>query len=391
LGSKKSPTEKVQHFALQILKRSFFRKNILTMGNPSAKPPLSKRRRDPDEPRPKKKKIRISKRQPQYHSSSEDEGSDNASSANAIPLKPRVASKRSIETTVARAEDIAEEAVENVTKPSALPAKPKSTLKAAPAKPILKHTLPIKTKKPAPVSDHEEDEEEDDSDDEVHDLATNTALNAAPLQDESDADEDVGLDEVATGESSMDEDENDEPDLDSDLESETSMSSSKAAADKKKRNDPNAFATSMSKILDTKLSSSKRADPVLSRSKTAADANKSLADSKLESKARAQIKTEKRALLEKGRVKDVLGLDNENIATGAVMEEEKRLKKTAQRGVVKLFNAVRAAQVKAETAMKAAKQEGVVGLGKREERMNEMSKQGFLDLISSGGKPTAAA
>ncbi|GAB7329008.1 hypothetical protein MBLNU13_g00860t1 [Cladosporium sp. NU13] len=348
------------------------------MGNPSAKPPHAKRRRDPDEPR-KKKKIRISKRQPQYHSSSEDEGSDNASSANAIPLKPRVAKKKADEETIAPVEKIAEE---TATKPSATPAKPKST----PAKPILKHTLPIKTKKPAPESDDEDEEEE--SDDEAHDLATNTALNAAPLQDESDADEDImDLDEVATGESSMDDDD-DEPDLESDTES---MTSSNAAAEKKKRNDPNAFATSMSKILDTKLSTSKRADPVLSRSKTAAEANKSLADSKLESKARAQIKTEKRALLEKGRVKDVLGLENENVATGAVMEEEKRLKKTAQRGVVKLFNAVRAAQVKAETAMKAAKEDGVVGLGKREERMNEMSKQGFLDLISSGGKPTAAA
>ena len=352
------------------------------MGNPSAKPPHAKRRRDPDEPRPKKKKIRISKRQPQYHSSSEDEGSDNASSANAIPLKPRVAKKKAVEETTAPAEKIAEE---TATKPSATPAKPKST----PAKPILKHTLPIKTKKPAPESDDEDEEEDEDSEDEAHDLATNTALNAAPLQDESDADEDImDLDEVATGESSMDEDEDDEPDLESDNES---MTSSNAAAEKKKRNDPNAFATSMSKILDTKLSTSKRADPVLSRSKTAAEANKSLADSKLESKARAQIKTEKRALLEKGRVKDVLGLENENVATGAVMEEEKRLKKTAQRGVVKLFNAVRAAQVKAETAMKAAKEDGVVGLGKREERMNEMSKQGFLDLISSGGKPTAAA
>lgn len=341
-------------------------------------PPLSKRRRDPDEPRPKKKKIRISKRQPQYHSSSEDEGEDAASSANAIPLKPRVASKK---TT-----DKVEAPTEKAAKPKATPTKPK----AAPAKPILKHTLPIKSKKPAPPSDVEV-EEEDDSEDEIHDLATNTALNAAPPQDESDADEDMELDEPATGESSEDEDDNDEPELDSDLESETSMSSSNAAAEKKKRNDPNAFATSMSKILDTKLSTSKRSDPVLSRSKTAADANKSLADSKLESKARAQIKTEKRALLEKGRVKDVLGLENENIATGLVMEEEKRLKKTAQRGVVKLFNAVRAAQVKAEGAIKAAKQEGVVGLGKREERMNEMSKQGFLDLISSGGKPTATA
>lgn len=353
----------------------------------NGKQPLSKRRRDPDEPRQKKKKKpRVSKRQPQYHSSSEDEGSDNASSANAIPLKPRVASKKAYDTTAAPAEKITEEIADKATKPSATPAKPRST----PAKPILKHTLPIKTKKPVPESDGEEEE---DSDDEAHDLATNTALNAAPLADESDADEDLDMDEdeLATGESSMDEDENDEPELDSDLESETSMSSSNAAAEKKKRNDPNAFATSMSRILDTKLSTSKRADPVLSRSKTAAEANKSLAEAKLESKARAQIKTEKRALLEKGRVKDVLGLENEEVATGEVMEEEKRLKKTAQRGVVKLFNAVRAAQVKAETAMKAAKEEGVVGLGKREERMNEMSKQGFLDLISSGGKPTAAA
>jgi fusion and transport protein UGO1 len=349
--------------------------------------PLSKRRRDPDEPRPKKKKIRVSKRQPQYHSSSEDEGSDNASSANAIPLKPRVARVASEEPT-----EVVEKPAEETAKPSPAVAKPNvasAKSKAAPAKPILKHTLPIKTKKPAPPSDEEEDEN-DSEDEEVHDLATNTALNAAPLQEESDADEDLEMDEPATGESSA-EDDDDEYDLDSDHESETSMSSSNAAAEKKKRNDPNAFATSMSKILDTKLSTSKRSDPVLSRSKTAAEANKSLADSKLESKARAQIKHEKRALLEKGRVKDVLGLENENVATGAVMEEEKRLKKTAQRGVVKLFNAVRAAQVKAETAMKVAKQEGVVGLGKREERMNEMSKQGFLDLISSGGKPTAAA
>jgi fusion and transport protein UGO1 len=354
---------------------------------PASKLPLSKRRRDPDEPRPKKKKIRVSKRQPQYHSSSEDEGSDNASSANAIPLKPRVARAASEKPA-----EVVEEIAEETAKPSPASAKSnvasaKST--AAPAKPILKHTLPIKTKKPAPPSDEEQDENE--SEDEVHDLATNTALNAAPLQEESDADEDLEMDEPATGESSADDDDEydiDETELDSDNES---MSSSNAAAEKKKRNDPNAFATSMSKILDTKLSTSKRSDPVLSRSKTAADANKSLADSKLESKARAQIKHEKRALLEKGRVKDVLGLENENVATGAVMEEEKRLKKTAQRGVVKLFNAVRAAQVKAETAMKVAKQEGVVGLGKREERMNEMSKQGFLDLISSGGKPTAAA
>jgi mitochondrial fusion and transport protein UGO1 len=69
-----------------------------------------------------------------------------------------------------------------------------------------------------------------------------------------------------------------------------------------------------------------------------------------------------------------------------VQELERRLRKTAQRGVVRLFNAVRAAQVRAEEAERDAKRQGVVGMGKREERINEMSKKGFLDLIAGGGK-----
>jgi hypothetical protein len=67
------------------------------------------------------------------------------------------------------------------------------------------------------------------------------------------------------------------------------------------------------------------------------------------------------------------------------MEIERRLRKVAQRGVVKLFNAVRAAQVKAVEAEKGVKKEGVIGMKKREEKVNEMSKKGFLELIASGG------
>lgn len=72
--------------------------------------------------------------------------------------------------------------------------------------------------------------------------------------------------------------------------------------------------------------------------------------------------------------------------------------------MVKLFNAVRAAQIKAEEAQKQVKQKGVVGMTNREEKGNissslplqhkltaflavtEMSKQGFLSLIQAGGK-----
>lgn len=163
---------------------------------------------------------------------------------------------------------------------------------------------------------------------------------------------------------------------------------------KRKRNDPEAFATSISKILGSKLSTSKREDPVLSRSVQAIEASKEMTDLALEKKARHRIKEEKKAALERGRVKDVLGAStafdaenrHENVASvQETMELEKRLRKTAQRGVVKLFNAVRAAQIKGEEAAKEARAKGLVGQGRREERVNEMSKKGFLDLIAGGG------
>jgi hypothetical protein len=165
---------------------------------------------------------------------------------------------------------------------------------------------------------------------------------------------------------------------------------------KRKRNDPEAFATSMSKILGAKLTTSKRADPVLSRSQAAIETSKEITDQALEKKAKNKMKDDKRAALEKGRVKDVLGAstafdaangygDSAQPSVQQVMETEKRLRKTAQRGVVKLFNAVRAAQVKGEEAAREARVKGLVGHGRREEKVNEMSKKGFLDLIAGGG------
>ena len=175
---------------------------------------------------------------------------------------------------------------------------------------------------------------------------------------------------------------------------------------KSKRNDPTAFATSLSKILSTKLSTSRRADPLLVRSAEAQEASRKIVDSALETKARRRIREAKRLAMEKGRVRDVLvagsGTEKKlNILTGEVeeveedeksrettqhiLETERRLRKVAQRGVVKLFNAVRAAQVKASEAENKARNEGVVGVKRREEKVTEMSRKGFLDLIASGG------
>jgi len=237
------------------------------------------------------------------------------------------------------------------------------------------------------LQDTDEEEAQDDHD----------KVSGEESEDEAGVDhEDDAADAVdgKTGEAPAGEATDEATGTDSDTEgTDASLSPSEAStttpAKKRKRNDPTAFATSMSKILSSKLSTSKRADPVLSRSKEASTTTKDLADAKLEAKARHKLREEKRAALDKGRVRDVLGLESAETSTAEVVEEERRLKKTAQRGVVKLFKAVRAAQVKGEEAAREARKTGVVGMGKREERVNEMSKKGFLDLIAGGGKKTA--
>jgi hypothetical protein len=299
-------------------------------------PIKNKRRRIEDEVRRPKKKIRV-KKQAEYHSSSEDD----EDGVHVVSERPK--------------------------------SKPKSILKA--------RSVETETQQDA---DSEEAGLED-----MDELERNTALNAAP-GDADEGSEEEGDDHAPNGADQSSGDEDSGSDSDG-SEDNTSISSSQAARNKKKRNDPAAFATSISKILDTKLTSTKRADPVLSRSKAASEAQKKETDSKLEAAARAQLRAEKKQSLEKGRIKDVLGLETTNVDTGRVQEEERRLKKTAQRGVVRLFNVVRAAQVRAEEGMKQAREEGVVGMRQREERVQEMSKEGFLELISRGGAASTKA
>lgn len=205
----------------------------------------------------------------------------------------------------------------------------------------------------------------------------------------SEASEEDGEDAASdiTGASSGDEDDGVDEGSDGDN---STIATSEGGTKRRKRNDPTAFATSISKILSSKLTTTKRSDPVLSRSATAQSISKSLADSKLEAKARSKLRSDRKLALEKGRVRDVLGLETTEESTAAIMETERKLKKTAQRGVVKLFNAVREAQRRGEEARVVARSEGTVGIGRREEKVSEMSKQGFLDLISSGGKKSAA-
>lgn len=292
---------------------------------------------------PKKEKPKI-KRQKYYHSSSEDDSEDEGAARDAPreEKKPEPpAPKFAPEKGSANALPVKERAP-----PASTPAPKKSALK--------------KTAPPKPVEDG------DDFDD------------IASSEDEEQSEEEED-DEPA-----IDSDADDSDADDSDVVSETSTNN--PARKTRKRNDPDAFATSISKILNTKLTSQKRSEPILSRSKSAQEANKTLSDQKLTQKAHKQLLAEKRAAQEAGRVKDILGLNDPNVSTEATTAKERELKRTAQKGVIKLFNAVRAAQVKGEQAEREAREKGVVGLGKREEQVKELSKQGFLDMITGGAK-----
>ncbi|RAL06997.1 rRNA-processing protein RRP15 [Aspergillus homomorphus CBS 101889] len=211
---------------------------------------------------------------------------------------------------------------------------------------------------------------------------------SAPKQqkkhDSSDEDED---DEDMASDSDADDSEDLDDEFDVGAESDNSNPASTTGGRAvPKRHDPSAFSNSMAKILATKLPTSMREDPVLSRSRTAAQKSTQVAEEKLDRQARAKMRAEKKEELDRGRIRDVMGLERGQ--TGAVAEEEKRLRKIAQRGVVKLFNAVRAAQVRGEEAAKAERKKGTIGMGEREKAVNEVSKQGFLDLISGKkGKP----
>lgn len=201
------------------------------------------------------------------------------------------------------------------------------------------------------------------------------------------------------GEDAPSDDDDEEHDSYSDASDDDPLDSAKRPP---KRNDSEAMATSMQKILASKMSSARRADPIVARSAEAAAAARAAVDTALETKARKRLREKKRLAMEKGRVRDVLVASTTrtlNVATGEVEETvddgaettgqilatERRLRKVAQRGVVKLFNAVRAAQVKAAEAEKVVKKDGLVGMKRKEEKVTEMSKKGFLDLIASGG------
>jgi fusion and transport protein UGO1 len=328
----------------------------------------------------RKRRPKSFKRQESYHSSSEDEGDVQINlQAEKVPEKPEEftgGNSAELGKRVKRAP--LEERIEVVAVPVVVPVVVAVDANA---------DANADAQGEEEDADEEEEEERDDEDAIVDAPETLGDVDGGvQLGSDDDEDDEPDLDAIADDESA--EDDEDEDDAASDSDTSLSETSSRPASQKRKRNDPTIFATSISKILDSKLTTTKRADPVLSRSKAATEASQDLAESRLEAKARRKLREDKRSAMEKGRVRDVLGLESAEVSTGEIAEHERKLRKMAQRGVVKLFNAVRAAQVKGEEAARAVgsidTDKHIIGGDGRKERVNEMSKKGFLDMLVGG-------
>ncbi|KAK9463295.1 Rrp15p-domain-containing protein [Lipomyces oligophaga] len=201
------------------------------------------------------------------------------------------------------------------------------------------HQIEKKIKHIVSSSESESEDERESEDEENEELDTKDTLDS---DNESDSGQDA---DESQGES--------ESGGDSEIE-EINAAAHEKRPKRKKNQDPDSFSAAMTAILGSHLKAHDRSDPVLVRSKSTARA---IEDAKLEAKAKHALRAERRALADKERVKDVIsGLrkDEEKKAdpeaTRKNTELEIKLKKTAKRGVVKLFNTIIEAQKKAVSA-----------------------------------------
>lgn len=240
-------------------------------------------------------------------------------------------------------------------------------------KSINKKTTQKEEKKPkVTIEQEEEEEEESSSESEEEEEEEESELEE---QQDSELDEEIGSDDevdLADVSSSSDDDED---------EDESNFPKLKKNKGKSIDDGSESFATALTSIVNSKLKSYDRKDPILVRNKTTL---KKLESDKLELKAKKALLQEKKNFQDKYRIKNLLPIDNEQ-EPGKVREliqKEKDLKKVAQRGVVKLFNAVLSTQIKTNQELG---KEVIRGQTKREELMNDVSKEKFLDLIAAAG------
>ncbi|KAG5438794.1 hypothetical protein PCANB_002514 [Pneumocystis canis] len=128
------------------------------------------------------------------------------------------------------------------------------------------------------------------------------------------------------------------------------------------------FANALSKIVSSDVNSFYKNDPILSC--CIMDKIKKIKNENIQNKTKISISMEKKKNKEKGRIKDIIPLNDDEASKS--LEYERFLKKIAQEGVIKLFNAIRTVQIKAEEASKDIKKKGVISTSKREKESKNL-------------------
>lgn len=136
------------------------------------------------------------------------------------------------------------------------------------------------------------------------------------------------------------------------------------------------FATAFNAILGSKLKAYDRKDPILARNKTT---HKKLESERLEDEARRALRAERKEEQDRHRVKNLLPKDSYKVRE--TLEYERGLKKVAQKGVVKLFNAVLVTQVSTSEDLNSE-----AGSAKDSDAVNDLRKLKFLDLVKAAGQ-----
>lgn len=168
-------------------------------------------------------------------------------------------------------------------------------------------------------------------------------------------------------------------------ESDNDFPRKKKSKNSKHDDGSNEFSSAMSAILSSHLKAYDRKDPIMARNKKVLKENES---SKLEYKAKKALVAEKKKLLNKTRKSDIIPIASDEHHTGEEIREiiakEARLRKIAQKGVVKLFNAILSTQVRTNKEVEDTMGD-VRNKSERRELITEVSKEKFLDLVKAAG------
>ncbi|KAG5518684.1 hypothetical protein PMAC_002653 [Pneumocystis sp. 'macacae'] len=132
--------------------------------------------------------------------------------------------------------------------------------------------------------------------------------------------------------------------------------------------DSTKFASALSEIILT-VDSFNEKDPVLSHCKL--DIAKKIQEKNIENKARTLISVERKKEKEKGRIKDIVPINDDEKAR-KTLEYEKSLQKIAQKGVINLFNTIRTIQIKTNNVSRETKKKLMDTSKKKKEGKNLM-------------------